>query len=155
MRSKSSGIRGSFSPWHQGHDDILIKTLDIFDRVIVAQGINPEKAKPVKLDEKTIGPMISQRIMDRITIVQFSGFLHKYIEKFNHDTGPGGQICAVIRGLRSGYDLDYEASQMYWNEDLGMKARVVCFITDRKLGHISSSAIRQLEFLRELERKNS
>ncbi len=52
---------------------------------------------------------------------------------------------AVIRGIRNGQDLEYERTQQYWNEDLGIRVPTVCFITDRKLVHISSSAIRAVE----------
>lgn len=48
----------------------------------------------------------------------------------------------MICGLRNGYDLQYEMNQQYWNEDLGLEISVVYFITDRKLAHVSSSAIR-------------
>ena len=34
---------GSFNPFHRGHYDILVKAEKIFDKVIVARGINPEK----------------------------------------------------------------------------------------------------------------
>jgi len=54
------------------------------------------------------------------------------------------KVDAVIRGLRNGNDLQYEQNMLYWNEDLGLEVPTVFFICDRKLGHISSSAIRGL-----------
>lgn len=53
----------------------------------------------------------------------------------------------IIRGLRNGYDLEYEINLQYWNEDLGVNVPFVYFVTDRKYGHISSSAIRELRSL--------
>ncbi len=55
---------------------------------------------------------------------------------------------AVVRGLRNGTDLQYEMNQQYWNEDLGLNVPIVYFITDRKLSHISSSAIREIKCLK-------
>jgi len=57
------------------------------------------------------------------------------------------QASAVIRGLRNGADLQYETNMQYWNEDLGLEIPVVYFICDRKLSHISSSMIRELNKL--------
>jgi pantetheine-phosphate adenylyltransferase len=67
----------------------------------------------------------------------FKGLLSEYLKNKNY--------CAIIRGLRNGYDLQYEQNQQYWYEDLGISIPIVYFITDRKLSHISSTAIREVQ----------
>jgi len=42
---KKAFYAGSFDPWHQGHDAILKKILMVFDKVVVACGINPDKER--------------------------------------------------------------------------------------------------------------
>lgn len=127
---------GSFNPWHEGHSDIVSKALQVFDLVVIAQGINPDK----KLSETNIPSVHTYgQFGNKVTVAKFNGLLTDFISHYNSTKDP---IVAVIRGLRNGQDLEYEKTQQYWNEDLGIIVPTVCFITDRKLVHISSSAIR-------------
>lgn len=133
---------GSFNPWHEGHVDILRKALEIFDKVVVARGINPEKgmAEVVGWAEQMEAAAIMDPDMPPDANVQFTYFSGMLVD-FVKEQG----FHAVVRGLRNGHDLQYEMNQQFWNEDLGLKVPMVYFITDRKLSHISSSAIRALE----------
>lgn len=136
---------GSFNPWHEGHTDILRKALKVFDKVIIARGINPLKTSdPVglqqleaKLDE-VMGGHTGQ-----VQVIVYPGLLVEEIAHRNkHYVNP---IIAVVRGLRNTQDLCGEQIQQYYNEDLGLKIPTVFFIADKKLVHISSSAIRAIE----------
>ena len=128
---------GSFNPWHKGHEDVLKKALQVFDQVLIVEGTNPEK----QTTYFHLPDEIKETYGDRVIVGGFSNLLVDAIESFSHQYN----IVAVIRGLRNGSDLQYEMNQQYWNEDLGLKIPVVYFITDRSLSHISSSAIRGIE----------
>ena len=130
---------GSFNPWHEGHADVLKKALKVFDQVIIAIGKNPEKDGVASPSDNH---RIPQEIRDdnRINVIVFDGLLVDVINRWG--------VTAVIRGLRNGTDLEYERTQQYWNEDLCIKVPTICFITDRKLVHISSSAIRMVKKLK-------
>jgi len=136
---------GSFNPWHQGHEDILKKILMVFDKAIVACGLNPDKASEPDVASLIVLPW--KRKDPRIECFSFDGLLVDTINEYN-STHPMEPITAIARGLRSGYDLHYEQNQQYWNEDLGLTIPVVYFISDRSLAHVSSSAIRQIEKIR-------
>lgn len=114
---------GSFNPWHDGHLDVYEKASQVFDKVIIARGINPSK------------PITDSSIP--VTYEEFDGLLVDFCKKVG--------ATAVIRGLRNTKDFQYELEQQYWNEDLGLDIPTLYIITDRKLCHISSSAIRMLE----------
>lgn len=136
---------GSFNPWHKGHQDILLKALKVFDRVIIAVGNNP--AKPCtheELEERARAIEMKNwgrvHLTGKVEVVRFEGLLQNVVNTFN--------VHAIVRGLRNGHDLQYEMNQQYWYEDLGLTIPVTYFITDRSLGHISSSAIRSIEKLR-------
>ncbi len=125
---------GSFNPWHQGHQEILNKAEKIFDKIIIAQGYNPEKEVPSYQGLDGFG--------DNIIYDQFTGLLVDYIDslKLNNLTP-----TALIKGLRNAQDLEYETCMQYTNEDLGLDLPVFYVICDRKLRHVSSSQIRSLE----------
>lgn len=52
---------------------------------------------------------------------------------------------ALIRGLRNGFDLEYEMNQYQILKDLKPNIKVVSLFADKQFDHVSSSAIRALE----------
>lgn len=127
---------GSFNPWHEGHSDILIKSLNVFDKVVILISKNENKI----LDSSGV---LSQELLNMLDLLQHSVEI-KYLENNTllADHCKNNNYTAVIRGLRNSNDLEYEKNMLYWNEDLGLNVETVYFISDRKLSHISSSAIR-------------
>lgn len=131
---------GSFNPWHAGHADVLKKALKVFDKVIIAQGINPDKGGVSHIPHSPPSMETYGKYGFKVQNVKYSTLLVDFI-----DAHPELEISAVIKGIRDGKDLDYERVQQYWNEDLGLKVPTVYFVSDRTLVHISSSAIRAVE----------
>jgi pantetheine-phosphate adenylyltransferase len=124
---------GSFNPFHNGHLNILEKAERIFDKVIVAQGINPEK-------ETASASLKKLAVLKYRQIEHFSGLLTDYISsKEEH-----AQVV-LVRGLRNGDDLSYEVNQLRFMEDMKPGLKVVFIRCDMQFEHISSSAIRNLE----------
>ena len=123
---------GSFNPLHLGHLDVLQKASLIFDKVIVAYGNNPEKLTRTSEIPKTL---------NYYQVDTYDGLVTDYIasiESKNVDV-------TLIRGLRNGADLDYEANQLAFIKDIKSNIKVVYIPCDKKFEHISSSAIRSLE----------
>lgn len=129
MKKKTAIYPGSFNPWHQGHDDVLRKAIQVFEKVIIARGDNPEKYV-----QGSIEKLRTEINCPYVEVVQFSGLLADFVKKV--------RPSAIIRGLRNSQDLEYEKTQQYWNEDLGIEIPTFYIICDRKLTHISSSAIK-------------
>jgi pantetheine-phosphate adenylyltransferase len=124
---------GSFNPFHNGHLNILDKAERIFDKVIVAQGINPEK-------DTTSASLKKLAVLKYRQIEHFDGLLTDYMaSKEEH-----AQIV-LVRGLRNGDDLSYEVNQLRFMEDMKPGLKVVFIRCDMQFEHISSSAIRNLE----------
>lgn len=123
---------GSFNPWHKGHEDVLIKALKVFDKIVIAQLQNPEKEK-----SKYLFP---NYLLDKYgTKISFS--YTKNLKDLVDSINP----CVIIKGIRNAQDLEYETCQQYWNEDMGIEIPFFYVITDRSLRHVSSSAMRALE----------
>lgn len=120
---------GSFNPFHKGHYNILKKAEQIFDKVIIARGINPEKNNtivelPIKIQNRQIET--------------YSGLLTDFIDELGYDV-------TLIRGLRNATDLQYELTQYRFLQDLNPNIKIVSLFCDKEYEHISSSAIRSLE----------
>jgi pantetheine-phosphate adenylyltransferase len=139
---------GSFFPWHAGHRDVLSKAIDSFDHVVIAMGVNPDKDphstkdknfRLNKLKKEIIASYDAKALPAMVTVIEYKGLLKDAIEN-----SPIGYPDAIIKGLRNAQDFEYEKVQQYWNEDLGLIIPTFYVISDRKLVHISSSAIRAL-----------
>jgi len=135
---KTALYPGSFDPWHKGHQDILVKALSVFDKVIVAVTDNHAK-KPETLPEERVATIVAKNYgrvncTNRVKVICSSEMLPNLASQTNADV--------VIRGIRNGDDLSKEQMQQYWYEDLGMKVPVVYFVSDRTLVHMSSSAVK-------------
>ena len=123
---------GSFNPFHKGHLNIYHKAQKLFDKVVACQGINPEKSSEVaKLFH-----------VDGVETQQYFGLTTDLIAEYE----AWGNQVTLIRGLRNGYDYDYEMNQIEVMRDLhSVRLQVILIPCDREFTHISSSMIRALQ----------
>lgn len=124
---------GSFNPFHFGHLNILEKAERIFDKVIIARGINPNK-------EDINAAPLEVNVLKYRQFENFSGFLTDYI-----NTKEQYAEVTLIRGLRNGADLDYEVNQLRFMEDMKPDLKVIFITCDKEFEHISSSSIKNME----------
>ena len=151
---------GSFNPFHQGHADIVKKAFSLFDFVVIAVGVNPDKklslTDEIKATEhvyEKVRKFLPYERYPNVRVEVFAGLLVDFIKERNEaaeraaevDGSPKTEVVAVMKGLRNGQDLEYERAQQMWNEDLGITVPTVYFISDRRFIHVSSSAIRALK----------
>jgi pantetheine-phosphate adenylyltransferase len=132
---------GTFSPWHEGHEDILTKALQVFDKVIICVGYNPDKVSVIDSINKIPEQLHSN---PRIEVHSYNGLMVDFIDNLIEQNV---EVTAMVRGIRNAQDLEYERATQYHNEDLSCRVPTVYFICDRELVHISSSAIRTLQKL--------
>ena len=160
MENKTLAIYpGSFNPFHYGHLNILEKIEAIFgkENVIVAVGVNPEKIDPKTLGiikdydakaKEVVFKNIKETAINRLkaqipskNIEGYFGFLTKYVEQKEQE----GYNVVVVRGLRNGYDLDYEYTQNRYMWDQKPNLKIIYIPCDPLYAHVSSSAYRALE----------
>lgn len=126
---------GSFDPFHEGHLNILTRAEEIFEKVIVAVGINPDKRSG---DVESRVERVRQALPFH-EVVAFSGLLTELVAEVS-----AYATVTLIRGLRDGYDLQQEINQARFLEDISPGVRMAWIPCDRRFQHISSSAIRAL-----------
>ena len=126
---------GSFNPFHVGHLDVVKQSLAVFDKVLVAKGINPEK------DTRDTYPVPLRFLGDMgIYVRNFDGLLVELIKEWETEFD-----VTLVRGLRSGADLDYEQNFAAFLRSMYPQVKLVAFYCDPKLRHISSSALRGIQ----------
>ena len=126
---------GSFSPFHSGHRNILEKAEKMFDKVIIAAGVNRDKTDKIASNIKA---EIKESTVYRQVEV-YDSLLTTYIDSKKYPT-------TLIRGLRNGNDLSYEQNLANVLRDVkGKPLDIVYLACDREFEYISSSAVRQLK----------
>jgi pantetheine-phosphate adenylyltransferase len=128
---------GTFDPFTKGHADIVSRSLNLFDELIIAIGYNPSKnSRYFEIDF----------MMERINSVYADNPRIKVV-KYNELTASLAethQAKWLVRGLRNTTDFEYENSISQLNRYLNDELETVFLITSPELAPISSSIIREV-----------
>lgn len=126
---------GTFDPITNGHLDIVDRALNLFDKVIIALAVNPDKKPVFSLEERT--EMIQACYPDansRVEIDPINGLLVDYAYKRNAQ--------AIVRGLRAVSDFDYEFQLALMNRKLEREVDTIFLMAGFRWIYISSSIIK-------------
>ncbi|NOY39389.1 MAG: adenylyltransferase/cytidyltransferase family protein, partial [Nitrospirae bacterium] len=69
---------GTFDPITNGHIDIVMRSLSIFDEIVVAVAPNPKKTPLFKVEDRMALIRESFKALERVTIESFDGLLVNY-----------------------------------------------------------------------------
>jgi pantetheine-phosphate adenylyltransferase len=129
---------GSFDPITNGHIDLITRTLNIFDRVIVALAVNPRKTPLFSVQERKdlIAASLDAESNKRVTIDSFEGLLVQYANKV------GAKV--LIRGLRAISDFEFEFQMANMNRHLDDSIETMFMMTGEEAFYISSSFVREV-----------
>lgn len=131
---------GTFDPITRGHIDLVRRTLQIFDEVIIAVLQNSDKTSLFTVDERL--SLIRGEFVDapaRVHAQSFSGLLV--------DFARSNKSTVVIRGLRAISDYDYEAQMALMNKNLYEDLETLFMIAREEYSYVSSSIVRQVASL--------
>jgi pantetheine-phosphate adenylyltransferase len=134
---KSAIYPGSFDPFTNGHNDILNRSLKIFDKVTIAVVKNSAKNYFFSLEERVA--MINELFVGHENI-ECIGLDSKLTVDLADELG----AKAIIRGLRAVSDFEYEFQIASINRSQNSVVESVFFTPDEKLSFISSSMVKEL-----------
>ena len=127
---------GSFDPITQGHVDIVERALPLFDKVIIAIGINSQKKSLFDLDRRMHWLREVFKDHPKVEIASFEKLTAHFCKK----VGAG----YLLRGLRNASDFDYEKTISQLNSIVGDKLETVFLISRPEFSHISSTIVREI-----------
>ena len=128
---------GSFDPFTNGHNDILSRSLKIFDKVIIAVVKNSAKNYLFSLEDRV--RMINDLFKDHENISCMG-----LDSKLTVDLASELSAQGIIRGLRAVSDFEYEFQIASINRSQNPEIESVFFTPDEKLTFISSSMVKEL-----------
>ena len=135
---------GTFDPITLGHIDVIKKSLNIFDKVIVATTDNINKNYHFSIDER-ISIIKNSLFKDlklnksRIKILSFDILTINLCKKFN--------ASVIIRGLRAASDFEYEFQLAGMNKKLNSKIDTMFLMSDVENQIISSKFVKEISKL--------
>jgi pantetheine-phosphate adenylyltransferase len=99
---------GSFDPFHNGHRELVETACHLFDEVIVAAMVNPQKGKPLfELEDREQLIKESLTHLDNVTVTHFDELVVKVAQQVSADF--------IIKGLRAPSDFEAEMAQAQMN----------------------------------------
>ena len=134
--SKIAVYPGSFDPITVGHYDLVMRSLDLFDKIIVAVGVNSQKKNLFSLDQRITWLEEVFKNESRVVVSHFEGLTAHYCKDQN--------AKYLIRGLRNSSDFDYEKTISQLNYIIGGGVETVFLISRPNFSHISSTIVREI-----------
>ena len=127
---------GSFDPITRGHEDLMLRSLEFVDKLVVAVAVNSSKEPLFSIDERA--ELIRRAVADepRIEVHSFSGLLVTFAESV------GARL--LIRGLRAVSDFEYEYQMAFMNRHLAPQLETVFMVPSLDTTYISASLVREI-----------
>ena len=127
---------GTFDPITNGHLDIIERSAVIFPRVLVAVANSPSKKPLFSLDERVELVRQSVAHLSNVEVFGFSDLLANVIKQHN--------ISAIIRGVRTTTDFEYELQLAALNRLLTKGVDSLFFPPAEKWAFVSSTIVREI-----------
>lgn len=129
---------GSFDPVTVGHLDIISRACKIFDRIIVAVPVNPQKHFSFSVEERMelLERVCADAGLKNVEIDRVTGLLADYARERG--------AAVVVKGLRAMSDFEYEFQQALANKKLNPELETMFLSTSAENMFLSSSVVKQI-----------
>lgn len=127
---------GSFDPFTKGHEDIVLRSLNLFDEIIISIGFNTSKSRYIPLE--IMIPKIESVFVNHpmVKVMSYTGLTAEFAKSVGANF--------LIRGLRNTTDFEYENTISQANKYMNKELETIFLITSPHLAYISSSIVRDL-----------
>ncbi|NEN22415.1 pantetheine-phosphate adenylyltransferase [Cryomorpha ignava] len=127
---------GSFDPITKGHENLIRRALPLFDKVIVAIGVNADKKYMFSLEERKEWIRQTFSFAENFEVGSYEGLTVNYCRSVNANY--------IIRGLRNAEDFQFESSIAQMNRELAAEIDTVFLVTSPEYSAYSSSIVRDI-----------
>ncbi len=127
---------GSFDPFTVGHEDIVRRALGLFDKVVVAVGVNPAKRGLLEVSERV--RLIERVFADepRVEVSRYEGLTVEECRRVG--------ARWIVRGVRGGSDFEMERTNAMVNGVVAPEVETLMICTRSEYEVVSSSVVREL-----------
>ncbi|MEG0071979.1 MAG: pantetheine-phosphate adenylyltransferase [Raoultibacter sp.] len=136
---KRAVVPGTFDPITAGHLDVITRSAQLFDEVIVAVAASPKKSPLFTLDERVALVRQATGHLDNVTVQCFDELLTSFAERI------GAHV--VVKGLRAITDFEYEFQMTALNYQLNQEIETFFVMSPPQYMYLSSSIVREIASL--------
>ena len=137
QRAEHALFPGSFDPVTLGHVDLVERAHTLFGRVTVLVAHNPAKPGLFPVEERVALLEKSLAHLARVEVKSSTGLVVDAARELGCD--------ALVRGVRSGTDFDFEVAMARTNRALAPALDTVLLVPSPAFAHVSSSLVREIE----------
>ena len=134
--SKIAVFPGSFDPITVGHVDIVQRAIPLFDKIIIAIGLNSQKKSLYSLEQRTTWLNEVFKAHPSVEVDSYKGLTINFCK----EAGAG----YILRGIRSASDFDYEKTIAHLNSAMEPGIETVLMLAKPELSSISSTIVREI-----------
>lgn len=134
--TKIAVFPGSFDPITIGHVDIVKRAIPLFDKIIIAIGVNSQKKYLYTLETRL--KWLKEVFKDEPTVVcsHYEGLTINFCQQENAEY--------ILRGIRSAADFEYEKTIAHLNNAMDVDVETILILSKPELGSISSTIVREI-----------
>ncbi len=127
---------GSFDPLTKGHEDIVRRSINLFDEVIIGIGVNTSKKNMFSIEKRKLWIKKTFSDCPSVKTISYEGMTIEACKK--------NKAKYILRGLRNVIDFEYEKNISLMNQSLDGKIETLCIHTRPEFIAISSTIVRDI-----------
>ena len=130
---------GTFDPITNGHVDITERAASLFDHVIIAVANNPKKKSLFTVKERIDQVKDSVKYLNNVSVSSTDVLIVNFAKE--------NEAIALVRGLRSISDFEYELQMALMNRSLAPEISTIFMMPDEKYTHLNSTVVKEIAAL--------
>jgi pantetheine-phosphate adenylyltransferase len=134
--ARTAVFTGTFDPLTLGHLDVIGRGRTLFDHLVVAIGLNPNKPTLFTVEERVALAKKVVEPFDNVSVEAFEELTVQFVRRI------GARI--ILRGVRTLTDMEYEFGMSMTNQRLDPGIETVFLMADGEYSHVSSTLIKQV-----------
>lgn len=127
---------GSFDPITKGHEDIILRAIPLFDKIIIGVGSNTSKKHLFTLQERMNWLTTTFNNYSTVEVKTYEGLTIDFCKEIGANY--------MLRGLRNPIDYNYETNIAHMNKSLNKDIETIFLLTSPEFMAINSTIVRDI-----------